>query len=241
MAQQKRASSTSRPAPRPASRPALRRRPSRRRPSYLLRISLAAAGLVVVLLVWAIAARSLAPRANTTRSTFDAIIVLGTPTDSDGNPTPAILDRVSEGVREYERGVAPHIVVTGAAAHNRFVEADAMARVARAQGVPPSAVLEEPHALDTIQNLCYSARILKEHGWHSAEIISNASHLPRAAMIASNLPHSLALQWRVHTAPDLAAPDNLSPGIPDSVLNVAEILKTARYLVWARWLESCES
>ena len=54
-------------------------------------------------------------------------------------------------------------------------------------------------------------------------------------MIASNLPHGLALEWRVH-----AAPDNLSPSIPDSVLNVAEVLKTARYLVWARWTEPCQ-
>ena len=36
-------------------------------------------------------------------------------------------------LREYERGVASHLIVTGAAAHNRFVEAEVMARVAQAK------------------------------------------------------------------------------------------------------------
>ncbi len=125
-----------------------------------VRITIALAILVVGLLGWATIARSVAPRANTPRAAFDAIIVLGTPADSDGNPTPELLDRVSEGVREYERGVAPRLIVTGAAAHNQFIEAQVMARVAHAQGVPESRILVETHALDTIQNVCYADRIL---------------------------------------------------------------------------------
>jgi uncharacterized SAM-binding protein YcdF (DUF218 family) len=185
------------------------------------------------MLAWAAIARNVAPRANTARSTFDAIIVLGTPADSDGNPTPELLDRITEGVHEYQRGIAPRLIVTGAAAHNQFVEADVMARVAHAQGVPESRILEEPHALDTIQNACYSRRILAAHGWNSAEIISSASHLPRAAMIFSRLPGA-PLQWRVH-----AAPDNLTAGAYSTAASLVEVLKTARYLLWARFTETC--
>lgn len=145
-----------------------------------------------------------------------------------------MLDRVNEGVREYERGVAPRLIFTGGAAHNRFVEANAMARVARARGVPASAILEETHALDTIQNLCYSARMLTQRGLHSAEIVSSPSHLPRAAMIASHLPPALAIQWRTHPAAD-----DLTPESQEAAASVMEVLKTARYLVWARWTESC--
>jgi uncharacterized SAM-binding protein YcdF (DUF218 family) len=168
--------------------------------------------------------------ANTSRQSFDAIVVLGTPADSDGNPTPELLDRVTEAVHEYQRGVAPRLIVTGAAAHNRFVEAEVMARIAQAQGVPPSAVLEEPHALDTVQNACYSERILASHGWRSAEVVSSAAHLPRAAMIFSRLP----LQWRMHPAPG-----NLTPSYWNQAAAVVETLKTARYLVWSQWAESC--
>jgi uncharacterized SAM-binding protein YcdF (DUF218 family) len=184
---------------------------------------------------WAAIARQIAPRSNTSRSQFDAILVLGTPADGDGNPSPEMLDRVTEGVEEYRRGVAPRLVVSGAAAHNRFVEADAMARVAEAQGIPASAVIEEPRALDTIQNVCYSERILKRHGWHSVEVVSSAAHLPRASMILARLAGAGGLEWRVHEAPA-----NLTPGAEHGAAAVVEVLKTARYLVWARWVEGCD-
>ena len=219
--------------------PAFRnRRPQRRRDSRVgLRISLAALGVLTALLVWSVLARSFASLANTNRQSFDAIVVLGTPADSDGNPTSELLDRVTEAVHEYERGVAPRIIVTGAAAHNRFVEADVMAHVAEAQGVPASVIFEESQALDTIQNACYSDRILEKHGWHSVEVVSSASHLPRAAMIFARLSGerpSGTLEWRMH-----AAPANLAPGYLSSAAKVVETLKTARYLVWSRWAETC--
>ena len=210
------------------------RRPQRRwKLPLVLRISLIAIGLLAAFLIWAIAARTLAPLANTNRQNFDAIIILGTPADSDGNPTPELLDRITEGVHEYERGLAPRLIVTGAAAHNRFVEAEVMARVAESQGVPPSVIFEEPHALDTIQNACYSGRILENHGWHSAEVVSSASHLPRAAMIFSHLPFE-KMEWRMH-----AAPGNLTPGYYGNAAALVETLKTARYLAWSRWVETC--
>jgi uncharacterized SAM-binding protein YcdF (DUF218 family) len=202
-------------------------------------VALAGASAVLILLLWAIVARAIVPQSNAARQSFDAIVVLGTPADSDGNPTPALLDRITEGVREYQRGVAPHLIVTGAAAHNQFVEADVMARVAEAQGVPASVIFKESRALDTIQNACYSTRILRDHNWHSAEIVSNASHLPRAAMIFSRLANSAntgqRLEWRVH-----AAPEGLTQGYYSRAGQIVEILKTARYLVWSQWSERCE-
>jgi uncharacterized SAM-binding protein YcdF (DUF218 family) len=215
-------------------------RPRRRNPRHTAmrtstRIAIGCAAALVALVAWAIGARAFAPLHNSNRQTFDAIIVLGTPADRDGNPTPELLDRVSEGVREYERGVAPHLILTGAAAHNHFVEAEVMARVAQAQGVPASVIFQEPHALDTIQNACYSNRILLNHGWHSAEVVSSAFHLPRAAVIFSHLSGP-ALEWRVH-----AAPDNLTPGYYGKAAAVVETIKTARYLLWSRWIEGCDA
>jgi hypothetical protein len=52
------------------------------------RLTLAALVLVAGLLAWGVVARLLAPVSNTALTRFDAIIVLGTPADSDGNPTP---------------------------------------------------------------------------------------------------------------------------------------------------------
>lgn len=209
------------------------RRKTRRKPfDWKSRLALAAVAAVLAILAWAAIARSFAPASNTSLNRFDAIIVLGAPADSDGNPTPTQLARVTEAVHEYQRGVAPRLILSGSSAYNRFVEAEVMARSAEAQGIPASAVVLETQAEDTIQNACYSVRIMKAHGWRSAEVISNSWHLPRAGLIFSALP----LQWRTHAAPPFA-PESAAY---HTSLQTVELLKTARYLTWARWREHCE-
>jgi uncharacterized SAM-binding protein YcdF (DUF218 family) len=198
----------------------------------LVQVSAAILAAVGLLVLWAAIARRVAPMANTSRDHFDAIVVLGYPADGDGNPTPEQLARVTEAVREYERGVAPRILFTGGAAANQFVEADVMARVAAAQGIPPSAIFVETKAKDTIQNACYSARLMSKHGWRSAEVVSSEYHLPRASMIFSRT----RLEWRMHAASTLQAGEASSEGMP-----VFEVLKTIRYLVYAKWAERCDS
>lgn len=226
-----------RPHTRPNARSSSYRQSRRQAPWRVLLLAFAA--LLAALVGWAALARHFARLSNTRLTQFDAIIVLGTPADSDGNPSPTMLERVTEGVQEYRRGVAPHLILTGGAAHNKFVEAEVMARVAEAQGVPSSAIFQEPNALDTIQNACYSAQILKTHGWHTAEVVSSPAHLPRAAMIFAHLADAYSgqdsLQWRAR-----ATQENLAPGDSGSGAAVAETLKTARYLVWARWFGICK-
>jgi uncharacterized SAM-binding protein YcdF (DUF218 family) len=137
------------------------------------------------------------PLSNTTAAHFDTIIVLGYPAKPDGTPRPEMRERVLEGVREYRAGVAPRIIVTGGAAHNQYVEAHVMAKLAEAQGVPADAVIEEGQAHDTIQNAYYSVQIMEAHGWHSAEVVSSPSHLRRASLIFAHFP----IAWRMHAAP----------------------------------------
>jgi len=138
------------------------------------------------------------PTHNTAATHFDALIVLGYPANADGTPSPEQRERVLEGVREYKAGVAPYIIMTGTAAHNQYIEADVMAQLARLQGVPASAILEDVQAQNTIQNIYYSARIMHDHGMNSAEIISSASHLPRAALNVDQ--PGLYINWRTHAA-----------------------------------------
>ena len=137
------------------------------------------------------------PLSNPDASHFDTLIVLGYPAFPDGTPRPEMRERVLEGVREYRAGVAPRMIMTGGAAHNHTVEAHVMAQLAEAQGVPASAVIEEGQAHDTIQNAYYSVQIMQQHSWHSAEVISSHSHLPRASLIFAHFP----ITWRMHAAP----------------------------------------
>lgn len=180
---------------------------------------------------WAVIARRIAPMANTSREHFEAILVLGAPADDDGNPTPDQLARVTEAVREYERGIAPRIVFAGGAVRNQFVEADVMASVATAQGIPPSAIFVETKSRDTIQNACYAGGLMRRHGWRSAEVISSRLHLPRASMIFGRT----SLEWRLHAAAPLEPGDAVPAGS-----RLLEILKTIRYLVYANWAERCD-
>ena len=136
------------------------------------------------------------PTHNTNLAHFDTIIVLGTPANPDGTPSPEQRERTLESVHEYKAGVAPELIFTGAAAHNQFVEAHVMATLAIAQGVPPSAVIEEDQAQNTVQNIFYSEHIMAQHGWTSAEVVSSPSHLPRTALILEHFP----IQWRTHLA-----------------------------------------
>jgi uncharacterized SAM-binding protein YcdF (DUF218 family) len=197
-----------------------------------VRVVVAVAAVIVGPVAWAAIARAIAPTENTSQEHFDVLIVLGSSADSDGNPTPTEMERVTEAVDEYERGVAPRMIITGGAAHNQYVEADVMARVAEAQGVPAGAIVEERTALDTMQNACDSLKIMRLHGWESAEIISSPSHLPRAGLILSRLP----LMWRTHASPALQPEGPLM----QAAVTAVETLKTARYLVWSRQTEKCE-
>jgi uncharacterized SAM-binding protein YcdF (DUF218 family) len=140
------------------------------------------------------------PSANTKLTHFDTLIVLGTPCTAEGEPSPEQRERVLEGVREFRAGVAAHMIVTGGAAHNSFIEADCMKRLAVEQGVPADAVVEEKQAQDTIQNIWFSKQIMDAHGWRSAEVVSSPSHLPRTALILEHYKGKDAFAWKTHAA-----------------------------------------
>jgi uncharacterized SAM-binding protein YcdF (DUF218 family) len=137
-----------------------------------------------------------APTSNTTHAQLDAIIVLGHPAVNATTPDPDGQARMREGVNEFRRHVAPVIIVTGGAAHNRFVEAHALAAYAESLGVPASDIIEEGHARNTVENIYFSFQLMQAHNWHSAEVISEPSHLPRTAYILKHFP----LEWRVHAS-----------------------------------------
>ena len=187
--------------------------------------------MAIALLALGAIARRLAHTGNTSRTRFDALIVLGYPATEDGNPSPRELASVNEAVREYERGVAPRLIFTGAAVANQFVEAQVMARAAEAQGIPEAAVLAEPQARNTVENACYAVRIMEDRGWESAEVIASPAHLSRAAIVFSRTP----IEWRVHAAPPME-PGSAAGHIVEAL---SEDLKAACYLLCGQWLEKC--
>jgi uncharacterized SAM-binding protein YcdF (DUF218 family) len=165
--------------------------------SFLRKLLIFLLALVVTVIGGAALVYVSIPTRNTRLKHFDTIVVLGAPANPDGTPSPEERERALEGIREFKAGVAPHLIFTGAAAHNQFVEAHTMATLALAQGVPPAAILEEGQAQNTVENIFYSERIMAAHGWTSAEVVSSPSHLPRTALILKHF----SIQWSTHPAP----------------------------------------
>jgi uncharacterized SAM-binding protein YcdF (DUF218 family) len=137
------------------------------------------------------------PMNDTQQAQFDVILVLGNPAKSDGSIGPIARSRVLEAIRQYRAGVAPHLLMSGGAVKNHFVEAQVMLQFALSQGIPASALLAEGQSQNTIQNAYYSYKIMQTHDWSSVLVVSSPSHLRRASLIFSHYP----LAWRMHAAP----------------------------------------
>ena len=139
------------------------------------------------------------PLGNIRATHFDVLLVLGYPANLDGTPSPEQRERVLEAVRQYRAGVASVMILSGGAAHNRFVEADVMAKLAESSGMPARAVVEERRAQNTVQNIEYSTQIMRAHGWDSVEAITSAAHVRRASLVLMHSP--IAVNWRMQGAP----------------------------------------
>jgi uncharacterized SAM-binding protein YcdF (DUF218 family) len=114
----------------------------------------------------------------------DVAIALGCPTDEAGDPSLCERCRVKSALRALRAGEVDAVIMSGGAAHNQFIEAQAMGALALRRGLAPGALLLEPRALTTWMNLRNARRLMREHGYRTALIVSTANHLPRARRFA---------------------------------------------------------
>ena len=86
--------------------------------------------------------------------------------------------RVALAVTLYQSGAAPLLVLSGGG--GPVSEAESMADLARAAGVPVSALLCEAVSRNTAENALNSARLLREVGLSKVVLVSGRAHLLRA-------------------------------------------------------------
>lgn len=118
----------------------------------------------------------------------DAIVVLGNrpPTDGQGRVMPETRRRVETGVRLWQAGLAPILVMAGGPAPHDRVEADVMAGLAVYLGVPAKVIRTERASTDTISNARNTVRLLCETTENDAGcrprviVVSSRYHLRRA-------------------------------------------------------------
>lgn len=122
----------------------------------------------------------------------EAIVVLGGAIKPQLPPRPWIDlaeegDRVLHGARLYLADKAPLLVFSG----GRITwgqgqirsEAEDMAELAEALGVPSSAMLIEPNSLNTFENAAYTQVLLSDLGIERILLVTSAMHMPRSLAI----------------------------------------------------------
>ena len=82
----------------------------------------------------------------------------------------------------YKGGYAPVLILSSGYVYS-FQEAEVMRALAVDQGVPPSAILLEPRAANTYQNVMFVDEILREHRWRRVLLVSSPYHMRRALLV----------------------------------------------------------
>lgn len=111
--------------------------------------------------------------------------------------------RMKEGIRLYQAGWAPLMVVSGAARDEGISNAAAMKQIAVSAGIPSEKVLVEEQAQTTIDNAKYIKELIAEHSVDSIILITSPYHQRRASM---NFRHFLGEDFKIinHSSRDSA-------------------------------------
>ena len=90
--------------------------------------------------------------------------------------------RLECGIRLYREGAAPLLLLSGGGS-GPVPEAEIMQRIALSRGVPERALLVETRSDNTVENAREAARLLRPRGVREVLLVSDRSHLPRAALL----------------------------------------------------------
>jgi uncharacterized SAM-binding protein YcdF (DUF218 family) len=113
----------------------------------------------------------------------DVIVVLGARVWPSGRPSDALARRTLHAVKLYKEGLAAIIVCSGGLGTHPPTEAQAAARLAMDQGVPPEAIVLEEKSHSTEDSAFFVSEIMHAQGWQRAIVVSDAYHLWRANLL----------------------------------------------------------
>jgi len=111
--------------------------------------------------------------------------ILGAAVWPDGQPSPALKRRVLHGAALYHAGEASRLICCGGVGKHAPSEAEVMARLLRAQGVPEAALVLEDLSTSTRENIAFGLEVSGARG--PILLITDGYHAPRACATARAL------------------------------------------------------
>jgi uncharacterized SAM-binding protein YcdF (DUF218 family) len=138
----------------------------------------------VVLLAGYVAGHIMVVAGHDTHPRSDAIVVLGA-SQYNGTPSPVFAARLDHAKALYDAHVASRIVTVGGnQPGDATTEAQAGQDYLVGKGVPSDAILPVRTGRDTLQSMRAVAGAFRDHGWHSAVLVTDPWHCLRARTMA---------------------------------------------------------
>ena len=117
-------------------------------------------------------------------SDVDSILVLGAGVRADGSPSLMLNDRLKMGIKLYQEGAAPKLLMSGDHGRKDYNEVQTMKNIAVEEGIPSEDVFMDHAGFSTYDSL-YRARDVFQA--KKIVIVTQEYHLPRALHIARSL------------------------------------------------------
>lgn len=117
----------------------------------------------------------------------DAIVVLGA-RQIGGKPSPVFQARLDHGLKLFQKGYAPNIILTGGIGEGeRLSEAEVGRQYLLSKGIKSENIRQENVGRTSLQSLQEVKKITSSHDWRTVILVSDGFHLFRLKKMASDL------------------------------------------------------
>nr|WP_243730852.1 YdcF family protein [Rubellimicrobium sp. CFH 75288] len=113
-------------------------------------------------------------------------MILGAAVWPEG-PSPTLRRRTLHAAALWDAGTVGALVACGGLGRHPPTEAEAMRDLLLAHGVPPDAIHLEARSRNTHENVAFALPILRRLGASEIVLVTDATHAPRARLIARGL------------------------------------------------------
>lgn len=110
--------------------------------------------------------------------------------------------RVAEGVKLYEEGWAPVLIMSGAAKDKNVSNALVMKQLAITAGINPLQILVEEESINTFENATKTKSIIVDNKFNKIILITSPYHQRRAFMVFNSAFKNLSIKIINHSATD---------------------------------------